>query len=306
MPDTSFTIDQEGRIRTLPDDDPVGICALTHGMPDMTDAALYYVTSGPFTTFPAEQEDLLRTLPDDPVGICAAAQGLVIQPGDAAAAGLPDDRQAERNIRSMSEVVDLLAARSPEPLHEARPPEHRVVGTCRHFAVLGCAFLRYRGVPARARCGFASYFQPGLYLDHWVIEYRHATEGRWVRIDGEILGQSVLERPDDLVPGQFRTGGEAWTAYRAGEVDGASFGVYGTDHAWGPAELRKVETLPWDEWGRMTASYAGETGAGYDALIDRVAAVSAADDADAIARLYTTEDFAVPDEFLPRERSISS
>ena len=27
------------------------------------------------------------------------------------------------------------------------------------------------------------------------------------------------------------------------------------------AALNKVETLPWDEWGRMEASYAGETGA---------------------------------------------
>ena len=50
-------------------------------------------------------------------------------------------------------------------------------------------------------------------------------------------------------------------------------------HAWGPAEirgnairdlaaLRKLEMLPWDEWGRMTASYQGKTGPDYDALMD--------------------------------------
>ncbi|MCA2211786.1 transglutaminase-like domain-containing protein [Wangella sp. NEAU-J3] len=38
--------------------------------------------------------------------------------------------------------------------------------TCRHFAVLACALLRHRGIPARARCGFATYFQPGKGLDH--------------------------------------------------------------------------------------------------------------------------------------------
>ena len=31
--------------------------------------------------------------------------------------------------------------------------------------------------------------------------------------------------------------------------------------------LNRVETLPWDEWGRMEASYQGRTGADYDALL---------------------------------------
>ena len=52
-----------------------------------------------------------------------------------------------------------------------RDADQRVVGTCRHFAVLSCALLRYRGIPARARCGFATYFQKGQGLDHWVTEY---------------------------------------------------------------------------------------------------------------------------------------
>ncbi|HEX6446514.1 MAG TPA: transglutaminase-like domain-containing protein [Streptosporangiales bacterium] len=275
----------------------------------MSDGLLDYARPGAFTCFGDAQVPLLAGLPDDPVALCAVAQGLVIQPGDAIAAGVPEQRLAERNIRPMRAVLDLLAARSPRPLTERRPPDERVVGTCRHFAVLACALLRCRGVPARARCGFATYFQPGLALDHWVLEYRHPDEDRWVRVDVEMLGKPTVERPQDLVPGRFLTGGEAWAAYRDGVVDGATFGVYGTEHAWGPAEirgnavrdlaaLRGVETLPWDEWGRMTASYAGETGAHYDELIDRVAAVCAADDAAAIARLYATADLAVPSSLL--------
>ena len=56
--------------------------------------------------------------------------------------------------------------------------------------------------------------------------------------------------------------------------------------------------LPWDEWGRMTASYQGETGADYDALMDKIAAVCAADDADDVARLYASEDLAVPRKLI--------
>ncbi|MBO0891657.1 MAG: transglutaminase domain-containing protein [Acidothermales bacterium] len=275
----------------------------------MLDDVLDYARPGPFTSFDEAQAPPLAGLPDDPVALCAAAQGLVVQPGDATEAGLPDEWQVERNIRPMGELVDLLLARSPRPLTEARPLDERVVGTCRHFAVLACAFLRFRGIPARARCGFATYFQRGLHVDHWVVEYRHPEERRWVRIDPEILGQQTLERPEDLVPGQFLTGGEAWGAYRRGAVDGATFGVWGTEHAWGPGEirgnavrdlasLRRVETLPWDEWGRMTASYAGETGADYDELIDAVAAACAADGAEAIARLCAVDDLAVPAALL--------
>ena len=56
--------------------------------------------------------------------------------------------------------------------------------------------------------------------------------------------------------------------------------------------------LPWDEWGRMTASYQGETGADYDVLMDEIAAACAADDADAVARLYASADLAVPRKLI--------
>lgn len=44
----------------------------------------------------------------------------------------------------------------------------------------------------------------------------------------------------------------------------------------------------------MAASYAGQTGPEYDALMDAVAATTASDDEVAIAALYATEDLAAP------------
>jgi hypothetical protein len=80
--------------------------------------------------------------------------------------------------------------------------------------------------------------------------------------------------------------------------------VYGTGN-WGPAEIRgnairdlaalnKVEMLPWDEWGRMTESYRGETGDDYDELLDTVAAVCAAADPAAVASLSARDELRVP------------
>jgi Transglutaminase-like superfamily len=265
-----------------------------------------YRVPGQLTALTGVDPAALAGLGPDPVEICRPVPALVIQPDQATGLGLPADRLAENQLRPAADLVAALLRRVPAPLREAREPAQRVVGTCRHFAVLSCALLRHHGIPARVRCGFATYFQPGQALDHWITEYRR--DGRWVRIDAEILGGTVLPDAADLRPGQFLSGGEAWLAYRAGQVDAATFGVYGTE-SFGPAEisgntikdlaaLNKVEMLPWDEWGRMTAMYEGRTGADYDVLIDRIAAVCAADDPDEVAALYASEDLAVPDELL--------
>jgi Transglutaminase-like superfamily len=248
----------------------------------------------------------LAGLAADPVGICAQVHSLVLQPADATSLGVPPDRLAEKDIRPAARLVEILMALDRAALHLPREAPGRVIGTCRHFAVLSCALLRYRGLTARARCGFATYFQPGKGLDHWITEYWHDGDRRWIRIDSEILGRPVLDHPEDLRDGEFLTGGEAWAAYRAGRVDAAQFGVYGTEN-FGPAEisgnairdlaaLNKVEMLPWDEWGRMSAAYHGDTGADYDELIDTVAAVCAAAEPAAVAGLYALEELRVPAE----------
>jgi hypothetical protein len=275
----------------------------------MADGVLDYSRPGLFTTLDPAQLRLLEGLPDDPVGIGAVAQGLVIQPHDATAAGLGADRIAEKDIRAASGLVAVLAALDDSPLQHAREPAERVVGTCRHFTVLACAFLRARGIPARARCGFGTYFVEGRGFDHWIAEYWAADENRWVRVDTEVLGKGYVERPEDLAPGEFLTGGEAWSRFRAGLIDAQMFGVAGTDHAWGPAEisgnavrdlgaLRNQEMLPWDEWGRMTDAYEGKAGPDYDQLIDTLAETCAQGDATAIARLSLHEDLAVPERLL--------
>lgn len=280
-----------------------------------------YRQPGPLTDVRTVDPAALRDLAADPVDLCRPVSRLVIQPHEAKAAGLAAERLAENQIRPAAVLVERLMAVDGAPLSQGREAGRRVVGTCRHFAVLACALLRNADFEARVRCGFATYFQPGQALDHWVIEYRlaeggaeaearsgAADAGRWIRLDPEILGGTVLPHAHDLKPGDFLSGAEAWAAYRRGEVDGAMFGVYGTEN-FGPAEIRgnavkdlaalnKVESLPWDEWGRMTDAYAGRTGEDYDALLDDLAAVCAADDDAAVSALYRNPAFEVPAELL--------
>ncbi|MFD6158716.1 transglutaminase domain-containing protein [Nocardia sp. NPDC060256] len=268
--------------------------------------AIEYDSPGLPTSLHGVDPAALEQIPTDIVDICQLAPGLVIQPRDAKTRDLPPERFSENQIRPAATLIEALLALDPAPVTVRREPDRRVIGTCRHFAVISCALLRHRGIASRVRCGFATYFQQGHGLDHWITEYWHDVERRWVRIDTEILGQSILDRPEDLRPGEFFSGGEAWVAFREGRIDAAAFGVGGTAN-WGPAEIRgnairdlaalnKVEMLPWDEWGRMTASYNGETGPDYDAFLDTIAVTVADDDPAAIAELYAHDELRVPAE----------
>ena len=261
--------------------------------------AIDYSSPGPLTDLSRVDPSVLHRVPDDPVEICGLAQSLIVHPFETEPLGLPEKRFADNQLRPAEAIVGALLSLRPDPVHVPRDPHERVVGTCRHFALLTTALLRHRGIEARARCGFATYFQEGKGVDHWVVELRQ--NGGWTRFDPQIVKQ-------DLTPEQFLSGGEAWVAHRAGRIDAMKFGVGGTDN-WGPAEIRgnairdlaalnKVEMLPWDEWGRMEASYRGETGADYDDLMDVIAETCAADDPEEVAGLYRSEDLEVPKALL--------
>jgi hypothetical protein len=271
--------------------------------------AIDYASAGALTDLSSIDAGALNGIPATPIEISYLSHGLVIQPNDAKTIGIPAERFDEKNARQASTIVRLLLELNPSPLHVERTQENRVVGTCRHFALLSCSMLRYRGFPARVRCGFTTYFQPEQALDHWITEYWDALKRRWIRVDSEIMGQSILEEPEDLAPGHFLSGGEAWAAFRDGAIDASRFGVYGTSN-FGAAEIRgnavkdlaalnKVEMLPWDEWGRMTEAYNNETGPDYDAILDSIARVTATNDYDGISNLYCrSDDLRVPDHLV--------
>jgi hypothetical protein len=266
---------------------------------------LRYDVGDGWTAIDADVAPMVAGLPSSPVEICAVAQSLVMLPNLAAGFGIPDDRQEERSIRAVSDILRVVRQHDDRGVEHARSESNRVVGTCRHFALLACSFLRHRAIPARCRAGFASYFVPGSFLDHWVVEYRHPVEPRWVRVDPEILGFRFVDAPDDLAEGEFLSGGEAWIRCREGRADPSMFGVDGVPENFGIGEVRgnlirdlaalnKVETLPWDEWGRMEASYAGQTGTDYDDLMDVAAAACGSGEESAIAALYASHDLALP------------
>ncbi|MDE0231182.1 MAG: transglutaminase-like domain-containing protein [bacterium] len=263
----------------------------------MTDATLdYYRTPGWMTALPGHPA--LGELPRELDGLREAVQNLLVHREWAGLYGLDGDsvRAGEQNLRTVAEVLGRAFEISPEPVAVSRAPADRVVSICRHFTVLYTAFLRFRGVPARVRCGFSGYFDPVRWYDHWITE--RWEDGRWVRDDPQIdeVQEKVLGldfNPYDQPSGRFLTGGEAWIAAREGRVDPELFGIY---DMWGMgfvagnvvndlACLNKVEMLPWDSWGMMRDPRRPPSRQAAK-ILDQVAALAATDDLEAIRSRY--------------------
>ena len=190
--------------------------------------------------------ELAPGLPADPEALGAIVRGLLIHNYTAKMQGLafPAERMAHMHTVGAEAILDNVLGLDPAPLGVERPAERRMVGFCYHFALLHCALLRATGTPARIRCGFARYFEPRWWMDHWVVEYWDGAG--WLLTDPQI-GRSVLSGDD------FQTGVAGWTQCR----DGASApGSYGNGELWGWDELRgslindvaalnKVEVAGW-------------------------------------------------------------
>lgn len=229
----------------------------------MTTPHAFFATPG-LMTAAGRRADLLAPLPHDIKALVQIVQGLMIHVFWAERYGVQvaASRQAELQLRPLSGKLERILELDSRPLAQTREPEKRLVGNCRDFSVLLTGMLRHQGVPARARCGFACYFIPNHFEDHWVCEYWHAEAGRWILVDAQLdsLQCNVLKidfDPLDVPRDQFIVGGQAWQMCRAGQADPDTFGIGDMKGLWfvrgdfvrDVASLNKMELLPWDAWG---------------------------------------------------------
>jgi hypothetical protein len=254
---------------------------------------------------------LLDGLPCDVAGLARVVQGLLIHEHIAPVYGvtLSPAQHAQAHMRRVEDMLDCIARQDGRPLAEARPAAGRVVGVCRHFTLLHVAMLRRQGVAARARCGFGAYFQSGKFIDHWVTEYWHERDERWVLVDAQLDRQQrelfgIPFDPLDVPRDQFVVAGDAWRLCRDGKADPQAFGVLDMQGLWFVASnvirdlaaLNNREMLPWDVWGAMT-----EKDSELDLpFIDHLAGLSREPDRQvtALRHAYADERVAVPSTVL--------
>ena len=225
---------------------------------------LNYFTQQGRMSDPGVYGSLFENLPTSIPALVELVQGVTIHVFWTERYGFkaPPERMAELQLRTMEKRLVHTLKLDPRLLTEPRPIEKKLLGNCRDHSLLLVAMLRHQGVPARARCGFATYFMPDHFEDHWVVEYWNQEQSRWIMVDAQLdeLQREVLKIKFDVmdVPcDQFVVGGKAWQMCRSGEQDPAKFGIFDMnglgfvrgDLVRDVASLNKVELLPWDCWG---------------------------------------------------------
>lgn len=230
----------------------------------------YFSTHSPMTYLPdtPEIKTLTENLPDTVPKIVETVQNALIHVYWVERYGekFTEDHSSVLSTRSAADILRQIYKQQPESLQEQRKQSEKTIGNCRDFTVLSVAFMREKGIPARARCGFSTYFStPEMklkYIDHWVVEYWNTNDERWVMVDSQIddfqrrelnLTFDTLDVPHD----KFITGGAAWQMCREKKADPETFGIFemnGMGFIRGDmirdlAALTKTPLLPWDCWG---------------------------------------------------------
>ena len=229
------------------------------------EALAFYREPGLFTQ-PGKYETLFKRFPESIAERVARVQGLMLPILWADNYGVTpsEARQDELSMRTVQEKIQRILELDDQNLTVSRVADKRLMGNSRDYSTFLVAVLRQGGLPARARCGFATYFQTGRYEDHWIVEYWNQDSQRWVKVDGQVdayqrQALSIQWDQVDMPGGMFVSGGRSWLACREGEANPDDFGVFeykGLDFVRGNLmrdilALNKVEPLPWDFWGYL-------------------------------------------------------
>jgi Transglutaminase-like superfamily len=231
------------------------------GKPSSTIGAAKWVGHSRMTD-PGDHAARIAELPANVGALSRIVQGLLVHADWLGAYGVSGDELGAHSRTTLpvaDRLGDILAA-DPRPLHVPRLPRRRAAGTCRDYALMTASFLRSKGVPARLRCGFASYLGDG-WEDHWVCEYWHEPDAAWrlgdTQIDAVMAAELGIEfDPTNLPRTLFLTAGKAWRDCRAGKAEADSFGHGAVRGLWflkvnvlrDHFGLNNMETSAWDDW----------------------------------------------------------
>lgn len=173
-------------------------------------------------TDPGEYKTLYKDLPDSLTELCKLIKAQLIHPD----ADLPlyrdlippERNREDQKYPTVKSILNGLMTYNSAGLINERKPEHRLILSCRYHAILLASILKYRGIPARVRYGFARYLYPGYHIYHVVCEVWNDQERRWMLVDPD--RQMV-----DFSREQFEFAGDVWLQYKQDKLDPYTYGV---------------------------------------------------------------------------------
>jgi hypothetical protein len=263
-----------------------------------TPAAISHYTTQSLYSDPRQFAPYFAELPKTIPALCEVIQGLLLHDTDGPIFNVQIDKErakTETNLKYIDKVLAHLFTLNPAPLTTARAPLERVISSCREFALLLCAMLRFQSVPARVRYARTSPYH--------IAKKKHL-------ISFDIYDVSRTE---------FMTAGWVFQKCRTGELDPEQFG-YGlfrrVQGLWyvrdrlvqDIASLNFHEMLLWDIWGFMylDESFNDETtGESLFPLLDQLAeySVKADEYSEALKHAFATvPGLIIPPRYLSKRR----
>jgi hypothetical protein len=160
--------------------------------------------------------------------LSTAREGAELNPVYGNIRAVPWYRQSEDDyFPTAAAMLAELYRRDSRGFVSDRTVEDKLIVTCRFVAILMASILKTRGIPARVRAGFAPYIRPDGMEDHWITQYWHAPEERWITIDADTSLESRPFDPFDMPLDTFCFGAKAWLSVREGCQDANLYAMNG-------------------------------------------------------------------------------
>lgn len=241
---------------------------------------------------------LFKSLPCDIAMIKSLLQGLILHfwDGNFYNYQIPLKRLSDIDLRYVEKMLEKIIRLDNAELIKARSLDRRMVGSCRDYATLFCAILRYHGIPARTRVAFSAFYFKQYYHDEMILEYWNQAKQRWCLVDTRVtdahikrqklaINFDLLDVPRDqlIIPGL------AWQMLREDPLRANKFcggdkiknkGIwYVRDRLIQDfVALNNIEMQLWDVWGLMFADQAIENDEEQLQFLDHLAELTIAPD----------------------------
>jgi formylglycine-generating enzyme len=175
-------------------------------------------------TDPGEHACLYENLPDSLPELCSLIKSQFIHPFSE----LPEYRDRIPRERwnemlkypTVESILAGLILYNPGGFVKDRKPQDKLVLGCREYAIILASVLKYRGIPARVRCGHATYLYPGFHVSHTICEVWNKKDNRWMIVDP---GLNLI----DFSREKFDFSTEAWLQMHNKEIDPDQYGIPG-------------------------------------------------------------------------------
>ncbi|MBA2649377.1 MAG: hypothetical protein H0U75_07240 [Legionella sp.] len=231
------------------------------------DCLAFYVAQSKYTDF-GDFLPLIKNVPNDIEEIFKYSRNVIEHFHGINKNKIKPRRLLDVDIRYNKDILNRIKQCGYNDITNDIAFEDRIVGTCRTQAVFTCGILRAKGIPARTRYKYCTYFIEDFNHEQVLVEYWCHKKNRWLlgdpAMNHEVLqskGISIHFDLCDVPQDKSMSIAAAWTNCRNKKTAPYFYGAYSKENKYNGYEhihrklyqdlacLNKIEVVEWDRWG---------------------------------------------------------